>query len=119
MCDNTYPRALASGTPLDTATTRSQALKITALIRSRGRFRATNAELNTIGFRYGSRLHCLRRQGFKIATQRVRGGEFRHVLLGERQPASTGPELTPQPTHERSGDPRTLSLFPISNRSEK
>jgi hypothetical protein len=56
-----------------------------ALLRARGSAGATNAELLTVaGYRYGGRVHELRRQ-WHIETKPEGAGLFRFVLHGPRQ----------------------------------
>ena len=84
--------------------------RILELLRARGPAGATNRELNEIGFRYGGRLHELRRRGYVIRTDRVNEGLFGFVLVGE--PRVVG-SLHPRP-ESRS----TLPLFPEGGHRE-
>ena len=49
----------------------------------------TNVELLTVCFRYGSRIHELRREGHVIHTQALGGGLYAYHYLGQ----TTTPEL--------------------------
>lgn len=44
---------------------------------------ASNVELNAICFRYGGRIHELRRMGYRIETRTVRRGVYEYELVGE------------------------------------
>lgn len=74
-----------SAASLNKPTTKApaQRSRILGLLRERGPVGATNRELKEIGFRYGGRLHELRREGFSIETIREGEGLFRFVLLAE------------------------------------
>lgn len=41
---------------------------------------ALNTELNTIAFRFGGRIHELRREGYDIRTETLHGGLVRYTL---------------------------------------
>jgi len=59
--------------------------RILSFLRSRGAAGATNAELNAIAFRYGGRIHELRRMGHQIDTIRESENLFRFVLIVEAE----------------------------------
>lgn len=61
----------------------SQTERILRLLRRRGTFGASNRELNTICFRYGARIHELRRDHYVIRTMRDSAGQYRFILEGE------------------------------------
>lgn len=44
----------------------------------------TNVQLNKIAYRYGARLHELRREGHIIVTNHIRDGLWQYHYLGER-----------------------------------
>ena len=43
----------------------------------------TNRQLNDIAFRYGARIHELRKDGYDIRTRRVKEGLFEFELVDE------------------------------------
>ncbi|MBB0995720.1 hypothetical protein G6024_01105 [Dietzia maris] len=45
---------------------------------------ATNRQLNTITFRYGARIHDLRREGYVVDTVREHDGLYRFFYRGHR-----------------------------------
>jgi len=51
----------------------NQATKIVELLTKKGKKGATNIDLNRIAFRYGARLHELRKEGYVIKTQHIKG----------------------------------------------
>lgn len=59
---------------------RSDILNALKSARSQGR---TNVQLNEICFRYGARIHELRRAGHKIDKEHIGGGVFRYTLSPE------------------------------------
>lgn len=61
----------------------SKEAQILRLLRRRGRFGASNRELNSICFRYGARIHDLRKDGHHIRTMRDSAGAFRFILEDE------------------------------------
>ena len=63
----------------------SQTARILKLLKTNGS--ATNRELNRICFRYGARLHDLRREGWEITSVREKDGLWRFVLKGHRDDA--------------------------------
>lgn len=64
----------------DTENQQSQRSRILTFLRERGATGATNVELNAIAFRYGGRIHELRRLGYTIDTHRESAGLFRFIL---------------------------------------
>lgn len=62
-----------------------QKQRVLELLKRRGEAGATNDELNEIGFRYGARIYELRREGYAIGKQHLRGGRFRFWLQPEDQ----------------------------------
>lgn len=54
--------------------------RILRLLKRRGRFGASNRELNSICFRYGARIFDLRKDGHNIRTMRDSAGAFRFIL---------------------------------------
>lgn len=64
-------------------TKETQTSRILKLLQKQGY--ATNAQLNLICFRYGARLHELRKEGHVIVTQHIHDGLFRFVYRGERK----------------------------------
>lgn len=88
--------------------------RILFLLRKRGTAGATNADFVALGiFRYSSRLHELRRQGYRIATLRVSEGVFCYRLIGEAA------EVKPLRTYQAKGrQPHTPSLFLSGGMSE-
>lgn len=56
----------------------SQTKRILKLLKEKGT--VSNAELNKICFRYGARLHDLRRDGHIIVTNRVKEGLYTFTL---------------------------------------
>jgi hypothetical protein len=70
----------------ETARRASNAQKALALLQERGAAGATNAELlAAAGFRYGGRVHELRKD-WHIETRPEGGGLFRFVLHGPIEP---------------------------------
>lgn len=64
-----------------------------ALLQARGSRGATNAELIEVaGYRYGGRLHELRRE-WHIDSVQEQGGCWRFILRGRRQPVQQGLSL--------------------------
>lgn len=63
----------------------SQTARILKLLKTNGS--ATNRELNRVCFRYGARLHDLRREGWDILSVREKDGLWRFVLRGHRDDA--------------------------------
>lgn len=61
----------------------NQSEKILALLEKAGDRGVLNTSLNQIAFRYGARLHELRKQGYMISTIYVAPGLFRFVLHEE------------------------------------
>ena len=61
----------------------SKEAQILRLLKRRGRFGASNRELNSICFRYGARIHDLRKDGHAIRTMRDSAGAFRFILEDE------------------------------------
>lgn len=47
----------------------------------------TNTDLNNVAYRYGSRLHDLRREGHNIQHEYVKPGVFRYWLVREEENA--------------------------------
>ncbi len=62
----------------------TQHQRIIHLLADRGIGGATNAELNDIAHRFGGRLGELRKVGFVIEGQRVKGSLWRYRLLTPR-----------------------------------
>lgn len=60
----------------------SQEARILKLLKTKGR--ATNVELNRICFRYGARIHDLRREGHDIVTNRLKAGLYVFIYRGYR-----------------------------------
>lgn len=58
----------------------SQTERILRLLKRRGKFGASNRELNSICFRYSARIHELRKEGHHIEGERDRAGLFRYYL---------------------------------------
>lgn len=58
----------------------TQQEKILAILEKAGDHGVTNVTLNRIAFRYGARLHELRKQGYQISTLYIAPGLFRFVL---------------------------------------
>lgn len=63
----------------------TQTARILKLLKTNGS--ATNRELNRICFRYGARIHDLRREGWEITSVREKDGLWRFVLKGHRDDA--------------------------------
>jgi hypothetical protein len=64
----------------DKTSQRLRILQTLKLARSRG---ADSLWLAKASLRYGSRLHELRKQGYKIETRRMSNGLFRYILSGK------------------------------------
>jgi len=62
----------------------TQTARILRVLKEEGQ--VTNAELNRICFRYGARLHELRREGHKIVTSRIGEGLFMFTYKGHKAP---------------------------------
>lgn len=56
--------------------------RILKLLQKQGS--ATNRQLNVIAFRFGARIHDLRREGHIIRTEREHDGLFRFYYVGPR-----------------------------------
>jgi hypothetical protein len=65
----------------------AQRERILSLLRARGLAGASNVELNAIAFRYGGRIHELRRIGYCIETRRESENLFRFIFIAEAQKA--------------------------------
>lgn len=63
-----------------TETKQSQRIRILAELRKARSRGVTNGMLVGIALRYGSRLHELRRKGWKIETVRMSNGWFKYIL---------------------------------------
>lgn len=61
----------------------NQTARILRLLKDR-RF-VTNIDLNKICFRYGARLHDLRKEGYQIQREYERPGVHRYWLVPERE----------------------------------
>lgn len=61
----------------------TQTARILRILKEEGR--VTNAELNRICFRYGARLHELRKEGHKIVTSRIGEGLFVFTYKGHKE----------------------------------
>ena len=61
----------------------SQRDKILRWLQKRGSDGVMNWELNNIAFRYGGRIHELRKRGWEIETKREAEGLFRFILRGK------------------------------------
>ena len=61
----------------------SQRDRILKLLQCYGKHGVTNVELNKICFRYGGRIHELRKRGWEIETKREAEGLFRFILRGK------------------------------------
>lgn len=57
--------------------------RVLRLLKRRGRFGASNRELNSICFRYTARIYDLRKDGHTIRTMRDSAGLFRYILEDE------------------------------------
>jgi len=62
----------------------TQADKILDLLESRNELGATNIELNRIAFRYGARLHELRKD-YRISTIYIKPGVFKFICHGPKE----------------------------------
>jgi hypothetical protein len=58
----------------------AQREQILAILQERGQEGVRNTELNNVCFRYGARIHELRKAGHKIKTVNEARGLFRFVL---------------------------------------
>lgn len=58
----------------------AQAKKILALLKSRGT--VTNYELNKIAFRYSARIMDLRKEGYRIVSNKVKGSLWEFTYRG-------------------------------------
>jgi hypothetical protein len=81
--------------------------QILQLLRERGSAGATNIELNEIAFRYGGRIHELRRLGHTIRTENLGDGRFRFVFVAKTLAQKQRAEV-PQ---GRGDDSASLPLF--------
>ena len=59
----------------------NQREKILQLLEDRQEAGVTNIELNEIAFRYGARLAELRKEGYRIRSQHIKGAIWRFTLL--------------------------------------
>lgn len=79
----------------------TQAQKILEILQLKGT--VTNAELNDrVCFRYGARIHELRRLGYVIRTTRIKQGLWTFTYEGRRAPRQVvmrrpAPKVTNQP----------------------
>jgi hypothetical protein len=64
---------------------KSQKQKVLEALRRGGKFGILNVELNKICFRYGARIHELRREGYDIRMQVDKKGLYRFTLMIERE----------------------------------
>ena len=88
----------------------AQRERILSLLRSRGASGATNIELNAIAFRYGGRIHELRRMGYRIEPLRESENLFRFVLISE--PENPKPISNFQQRRQRE-DAEAMPLFAV------
>lgn len=61
----------------------SLADRIYELLKRKGKYGATNKELNRICLRYSARIHELRQSGLHIVSKAMKSGEYRFYLIGE------------------------------------
>lgn len=61
----------------------SQHERILRLLKRRGKFGASNRELNSIGYRYSARIYDLRKEGHHIRRMRDNAGRYRFILEDE------------------------------------
>jgi hypothetical protein len=63
---------------------KNQRERILALLLERGPQGATNVELNAIGFRFGARVHEIRKAGWDVETKQESESLFRFILKGRK-----------------------------------
>lgn len=73
---------------MSSTVTYSLADKIYSLLTRKGKYGATNKELNRICLRYSARIHELRQDGFNIVSKAMKNGEYRFYLIGEKGAAA-------------------------------
>lgn len=66
-----------------TTTKMNQTAKVLRLLKSR-RF-VLNTELNRLCFRYGARIHELRKEGWNIQQECIKPGLYRYWIVHERE----------------------------------
>lgn len=71
-------------------TVASQRTRILLLLQEAGELGVTNAELNSVCFRYAARVFELRRDGHRIETVEVKRGLFKFVLSSPQPNRSVG-----------------------------
>jgi hypothetical protein len=61
----------------------TQTAKIIKLLKANGK--DTNRELNQICFRYGARLHELRKEGYVIKSNHIKDSLWEFIYFGKEQ----------------------------------